>query len=573
MGCQGRNRLKRPFIYGVLAFLIIFHAANSIAVLRADRVPFVGDAGRVYAGVASAVKGGSGLFAIAASLYADTDDIHPPLFGTISGITYAFLGKSQDAAVLANTLFFSLLLIGTYLLGKELFVPEIGLLAAIVLSFFPGVYSLSRAFMSDFSVGTLVTLSLVMLVQRRYLHSRAWAALFGLCLGLAALSQPFFSLFLVGPFTFVLGVPMVKALLARDRHSASVLLARTILIMSVAILVAGPWYLRHAVGYFGLQGCRSALLTHLSATPLVPLHVGFWNLISSYLYSPVAYLFVIALAHFSIREKTYRGLLLSWMTIPYLVFLLVGADKDILLHLVMFPAVPAVALVMGYSLYRSIAWLPHRHGRILGGFLLALLLGEVLLFYLTTYGTVGSLSALAIPESQGLRAEMIRINYLGRRSPRDPGFRTDETVRTLLSGPEPPAVFFLNPYGPVSDALRVELSAQAPSRNARLLSCLEGLTAGECVERWRPNDDCQALIRSADFVVAESVSTAPSNYEVWSNPSAQDAGLIASFVRSAQETVLNDTVLWQLWGRGSSDGTSPSSALWPGSDVLLLRKR
>jgi hypothetical protein len=91
-----------------------------------------------------------------------------------------------------------------YKIGKELLNKETGMLAAIIISFYPFIYQHSRYFNDGLALAAMVTLSTYCLIITRNFTNTKFSIFFGITLGLGMLTKEIFIFFLFPPIIFFL---------------------------------------------------------------------------------------------------------------------------------------------------------------------------------------------------------------------------------------------------------------------------------------------------------------------------------------------------------------------------------
>ena len=149
----------------------------------------------------------------------------------------------------------------TYFLGRRLYDWRTGLVAAFLFSFYPAVYlPVPRTYYVDIALTAIVLIALSCLLRTNSFRNRRVSLVFGVALGLAALTKNAFIIMTIGP---ILGVVIValwsagrtawRRLLAwrpgrrLDPLSAGLLrrLVNMALAATIAMVLAAPWYMTH----------------------------------------------------------------------------------------------------------------------------------------------------------------------------------------------------------------------------------------------------------------------------------------------------------------------------------------
>jgi hypothetical protein len=161
-----------------------------------------------------------------------------PLICALPVPLYTVFGREFDPRFLIGVGFVILMSIYLFRIAENLWSPREGLLAVAILQTMPLMYGLSRQFLVDYGLATLV----VMWIFYFHLHpvSGVWPiARLGLLLGLGALMKFTFPLYIAAPAA-------VQAILAirgcRGWHDKTRMVARFGVILLVGGLMAAVWY-------------------------------------------------------------------------------------------------------------------------------------------------------------------------------------------------------------------------------------------------------------------------------------------------------------------------------------------
>ncbi|MBF2064179.1 MAG: glycosyltransferase family 39 protein [Calothrix sp. C42_A2020_038] len=172
----------------------------------------------------------------------------PPLIYIIAGLIQSVFGTGQDQAMLVMLLFSGILLFSVYGLGKVLFNATVGLWAAALCQFLPGLYQLRLQFLLDYPLAAIVTLCFFFLTilvvhqeskpTKLTISSRilrlCLVTLFGISLGLALLVKQTALFFLLVPIIWV-GIGALRA-----RHWGK--LVELFGGIWISSLIFGGWY-------------------------------------------------------------------------------------------------------------------------------------------------------------------------------------------------------------------------------------------------------------------------------------------------------------------------------------------
>ncbi len=129
---------------------------------------------------------------------------YPPLVWLTPLPLYFIFGLSAKIAAFSITFYFLLAIILTYLIGKEIYNKKIGLLSAVLFSFFPIIFGMSRLYFLDLPIVTMVCGTIYFLLKYRKTEQKKyifWSLIF-VILGL--LTKQIFIIFVFPVFLYVL---------------------------------------------------------------------------------------------------------------------------------------------------------------------------------------------------------------------------------------------------------------------------------------------------------------------------------------------------------------------------------
>ena len=190
----------------------------------------------------------------------DTTTFWPPFSYFLSQPLYALFGIGTDVTVFTTTIFLALAIIFTYLLGRRLYGVTAGLLAAFLFSFYPIVFMLSRTYYQDMALAAMTTITFYLMLRSEAFSQRRVTLLFGLSLGLTALTKQGFFTIITGPVLVAVGMALAsngragwRSCWPGDRdaalspHGADLVrrLANLVLAVAIAAVIAAPWYLKN----------------------------------------------------------------------------------------------------------------------------------------------------------------------------------------------------------------------------------------------------------------------------------------------------------------------------------------
>lgn len=334
----------------LLVLLILFHIVANLIWLGQDGRTLYGDTGN-HALVSLEIFDILRQPALdAPARIIDASTFWPPFPYLVSQPLYALWGVDTDVTVFTTTLFFALLIAFTYLLGRRLYGVAAGLLAAFILSFYPILFMLSRTYYQDVALAAMTTITFYLLLRSEAFSQRRFALLFGLSLGLTALTKQSFVTLVAVPIA--VGVAMALAstgragwreLLAwRPKHrlaphgaQLAKRLLNLLLAAGVAALIAAPWYLQN-VDLFAWQTGDVRAAENFGGRP-------FWWYLSHFDETLLIWPWALALVGVltALRHPKRHWLPLAWFIGASIIYPLV--TRQHMRH--MLPLLPAIALL------------------------------------------------------------------------------------------------------------------------------------------------------------------------------------------------------------------------------------
>lgn len=130
--------------------------------------------------------------------------IYPPLVPLSFSLFYFLFGTNTGLELMVNLIYFAIAMASIYGIGKRIFNENFGFLAAFIFSSFPGIISLSRAVYAEFNLMCMIATTLFFLLKTDFFKSRKYSVIFGISLGLTALTKWEFLITMSGPFLWYL---------------------------------------------------------------------------------------------------------------------------------------------------------------------------------------------------------------------------------------------------------------------------------------------------------------------------------------------------------------------------------
>jgi hypothetical protein len=250
-----------------------------------------------------------------------------------------------------HMLYFAILIISVFLIGKRICGSETGLFSAYLIAFYPAVYGLSRKFGTDFVALALASFILCFLIYEKF-KSRTYSILFGISLGLSLFFTAKFLIVIIGPFLYIIMVGIKENKEKRLQYILNVILS-----LIIALSIASIWWYQ----IFDKQGAPRFIQGYFSGSYFVPaphtLYQGRLIPLSYYLtglcedISPIFFaLFLIGLFFCFKRKKFYQKefiILGLSILVPYsiLSFIVLPFIANYRYFLPAFSAVPLISVL------------------------------------------------------------------------------------------------------------------------------------------------------------------------------------------------------------------------------------
>jgi hypothetical protein len=275
----------------------------------------------------------------------------PPLIYLLSASISPKEIHPFDLRLYINFIFYILLVLSTYFLGKKCFNRRAGLIAAFLVSFYPAVCADARQFGLDFPLLCVTAACICLLVHSENFSKRGYSLLFGLSLGMGMLVKLQIMFFLL--------VPLLYATVGIFRPKKGEILIRFSNFILSAIIAFGLFYL-----YWGdkIGDMLASFYDHVfllypfytkNAQLIQPesIPIFSWGSITYYLRGllfqvsfPSFILFAGALGVFLFSKNKWRNFFLLSLLVPYLIFSFISIKwvRYVL------PLLPFIAIISGW---------------------------------------------------------------------------------------------------------------------------------------------------------------------------------------------------------------------------------
>lgn len=235
-----------------------------------------------------------------------------------------------------NVLYFILMIVSIYLIGRKIHSSFAGLISAYLISFYLAIFGLSRKFGLDFPLTAIVCLIIYFLIMCDEFKSRRYAILLAVSLGLGMLIKGQCIFYVIGPLIYV-GIKGFK------KNYANI-----IILVLLALVISLIWW--HKIFYtLGLESINNHILHESNLSRFQ--YRGNWQILkaatyySFYIARDISLLFAIMFLSGAIFfiKKMNRGLFIIflWLCVSYLAVSLIPTKNERYI----FPAFGAIALI------------------------------------------------------------------------------------------------------------------------------------------------------------------------------------------------------------------------------------
>ncbi|MDD5431726.1 MAG: glycosyltransferase family 39 protein [Candidatus Omnitrophica bacterium] len=252
-----------------------------------------------------------------------------------------FLPKNMFVAtVVMDCVFWLILLLSVFYLGKLIKDEKTGLLACFIVSMYPGLFSLSRVYLVDFPLVAMVTLFVFTLIGLLNSSKSYLFVLFAIGFIGGNLTKCNFSVFIIGALIYFL-----FKINFSGSSPATHKINRLLFLSSVFLLI---YYCSDLSGHLTIlqwQGWRGILEGEPSFTQLSG-WVYYIKAIISDISIFYSFLFLIGALFINKIKKEFKWILILWIISSY-VIMTIFRNKD--LRYIM-PVLPALALITSFGL-------------------------------------------------------------------------------------------------------------------------------------------------------------------------------------------------------------------------------
>lgn len=253
---------------------------------------------------------------------------YPPLLYTTSALfMYVFKTTSYRIMVMTNIIFFFLLILSTFFLGKKITGKGAGLFAAFIISMYPMVFGYSRQYNLALSLTAIVCCNILFLLMTDNFRHRVYSILFGVTFGLGMLTKPSFLLYIIGPLSFVLYRVFRAGIKPLQKRVA----LNFIFSMGIAFILSSWWYLGRllhtsfrVINHVFLNLDSGAIPPPFYSVEALGFYLKafiFWNSLFFFL------IFILGFAYFVLTKAKEKGVIFLWILIPCIMMSLIVTKR------------------------------------------------------------------------------------------------------------------------------------------------------------------------------------------------------------------------------------------------------
>ena len=321
-----------------------------------------------------------GLLQEPASPFAEGTWVWPKLLHLYAAAVCVVVGLSDLAMILSNILWLAVALVSVTYLGTKMVDRRTGLLAALLLSLYPGVYGLSRQYGTDYPLIAAVAASMAILVSSDFFKRRV--VLLGVVMGLGVLIKAQLFFFILCPFLYCLAAGIAAG--RRSGRRAFGTAAGAFAAMGVAAFVSSIWWFpiagRLSKSFVSLTAEDSGFLFSHSFRPFTPAWMFFYVRATAINISVLFSVFLIAsIPLFASSKARLKGLVAVWPVGAYVIYTIIKAKTPSYF----FPAFPALALITAAGLLNI------GRRRMRSFLILVLIIGGVAQFFVLSFMRTG----------------------------------------------------------------------------------------------------------------------------------------------------------------------------------------
>ncbi|MFA5090037.1 MAG: glycosyltransferase family 39 protein [Candidatus Omnitrophota bacterium] len=294
--------------------------------------------------------------------------LYPPLFFfTSASVNIIFHNPNLLVTRLANMLYFILLIVSVYLIGKNVFGAAYGLLAATLVSLYPSIVGMSRIYTLDFPLTCVSAFGIYCLIKTDYFTKLRESVIFGIVLGLGILIKGQILFFIIGPFLYAIIKSLWRSYGWGTKKVLLLIVNNALISLIIAGAISSIWWL--PVFKDLQQGFYEQFIISYTSrikeapgyiiTSLMDLKIFSRDWLLAYVYfslnniSPVLFgLFLLGLVVFLRLKSSGKGIIMAWMLVPYVLFTLFSVKKD-RFFMPVYPSMVLISISLFYIIKNS----------------------------------------------------------------------------------------------------------------------------------------------------------------------------------------------------------------------------
>jgi dolichyl-phosphate-mannose-protein mannosyltransferase len=196
-----------------LILLIVFHLVTNLIWISAnERGPFSDEKNYFNKSIRIYQLCGNPGLDFFPRLFKAPPAFRPPLFPLCVTPLYLVGGISYRTACFTNTIFLAIIIIFIFKIGKLLYTPSAGLLAAFIVSFCPFMLKYSHLLFSEMCLTAVLSIGFWLLLKTGTFRDRRYSIWLGLVMGAGMLIKQTYLFFIVLPVAF----EGIKGVLSRE---------------------------------------------------------------------------------------------------------------------------------------------------------------------------------------------------------------------------------------------------------------------------------------------------------------------------------------------------------------------
>lgn len=356
------KRLINQYLF-FLFLLFLFHFINNYITLSrngfklgCDVAQHLNRSADFYKEMKSSVDSGSlGIKSFLALFAQDKHFYWPKLYYFTTSAFNLIFGLNPFVSVMSNMLYFFIIILSTYLIGCYVSDEPTGALAALMVSFYPGIFKFSQVYSPDFPLTAMLVLGIFLLIKADTFASRPYSVACGIVFGLGMLTRMQFCVYIFGPLAYTVWRLFSQR---NDKPRFISRLFNFMLCLLFAYIIFSVWWRNGTIDFFRkvITIAQDIVLSRPEIRIpnklfLIPRGINFYFLSIFQYLGP--FFFFVFLSASAVFFKSYAGkdklTFLLWIIVPFLVLSMIKYKWSKYL----FPTFPAFAVISAYGIRRQ----------------------------------------------------------------------------------------------------------------------------------------------------------------------------------------------------------------------------